>query len=193
LLSRAPRLKILLVGQHDPPAGRRRSCRAAWSSRKKPRQVHLRRDGSGRIPGLHRAIASMWRAAEGKELFTADAQRDDPFSIPAARRGSSMLLCDAALHAGLACARVPAQVRRSRNPGCHPGCAFGRTPLAREKKKKARPGIDSHVELPAPTEEEEPNARAGFAPAPGESIAKNTSPPGRSRAGPHLDRQGQRQ
>jgi len=84
----------------------------------------------------------------GKELFTADAHA----MIFQHTGGSPRLvnvLCDAALHA--ACLRASGQVSAAEILVATQDARWPDA-LAREK---ARPGIDSHVELPAAAEEEE--------------------------------------
>jgi general secretion pathway protein A len=147
LLSRAPRLKILLVGQHDPQqAGGGLAARVVVAQ--KPRQVHLAAMGP---EGTRAYIEHRLNVAGGggKELFTADAH-----AIIFQHTGGSPrlinVLCDAALHA--ACLRASGQVSAAEILVATEDARWPDA-LAREK---ARPGIDSHVELPAPTDEEEP-------------------------------------
>jgi general secretion pathway protein A len=146
LLARAPRLKILLVGQHDPqqPGG---GLAARVVVAQKPRQVHLAPlgpDGS-RAYIEHRLNVA---GGGGKELFSADAHT----MIYQHTGGSPRLinvLCDAALHA--ACLRASGQVSAAEILVATQDARWPEA-LAREK---ARPGVDSHV-VPAPTDEEEP-------------------------------------
>jgi general secretion pathway protein A len=146
LLARAPRLKILLVGQHDPQAsGGGLAARVVVAQ--KPRQVHLPAMGP---EGTKAYIEHRLNVAGGggKELFTADAHA----MIFQHTDGSPRLinvLCDAALHA--ACLRASGQVSAAEIVVATQDARWPDA-LAREK---ARPGIDSHVELPAATEEEE--------------------------------------
>jgi general secretion pathway protein A len=150
LLARAPRLKILLVGQHDPqqPGG---GLAARVVVAQKPRQVHLAAlgpDGS-RAYIEHRLNVA---GGGGKELFTADAHT----MIYQHTGGSPRLinvLCDAALHA--ACLRASGQVSAAEILVATQDARWPDA-LAREK---ARPGIESHVE-PTPDEEESTTAVA---------------------------------
>src|SRR5450631_1561683 len=151
LLARAPRLKILLVGQHDPqqPGG---GLAARVVVAQKPRQVHLAAlgpDGS-RAYIEHRLNVA---GGGGKELFTADAHT----MIYQHTGGSPRLinvLCDAALHA--ACLRASGQVSAAEILVATQDARWPDA-LAREK---ARPGIDSHVELPTADDEESTTAVA---------------------------------
>jgi len=149
LLSRAPRLKILLVGQHDPQqAGGGLAARVVVAQ--KPRQVHLAPLGpeGARAYIEHRLNVA---GGGGKELFTADAHA----MIFQHTGGSPRLinvLCDAALHA--ACLRASGQVNAAEILVATQDARWPEA-LARDK---ARPGVDSHGELPAPTDGEEPTA-----------------------------------
>src|SRR5450631_3357856 len=148
LLSRAPRLKILLVGQHDPQQPGGLAARVIVAQ--KPRQVHLAALGpdGARAYIEHRLNVA---GGGGKELFTADAHA----MIFQHTGGSPRLinvLCDAALHA--ACLRAAGQVSAAEILVATQDARWPEA-LARDK---ARPGVDSHGELPAPTEEEEPTA-----------------------------------
>jgi hypothetical protein len=140
-------LKILLVGQHDPQqAGGGLAARVVVAQ--KPRQVHLAALGpeGARAYIEHRLNVA---GGGGKELFTADAHA----MIFQHTGGSPRLinvLCDAALHA--ACLRASGQVSAAEILVATQDARWPDA-LAREK---ARPGIDSHVELPAPTDDEEP-------------------------------------
>ncbi len=151
LLSRAPRLKILLVGQEDTrqPGG---GLAARVVVAQKPRQVHLAALGP---EGTRAYIEHRLNVAGGggKELFTADAHA----MIFQHTGGSPRLvnvLCDAALHA--ACLRASGQVSAAEILVATQDARWPDA-LAREK---ARPGIDPHVELPAATEEEEETTHA---------------------------------
>ncbi len=145
LLSRAPRLKILLVGQQDPQAsGGGLAARVVVAQ--KPRLVHLPAMGP---EGTRAYIEHRLNVAGGggKELFTADAHAMI-FQHTAGSPRLINVLCDAALHA--ACLRASGQVSAAEILVATQDARWPDA-LAREK---ARPGIDSHVELPAPEEEE---------------------------------------
>jgi type II secretory pathway predicted ATPase ExeA len=147
LLSRAPRLKILLVGQHDPqqPGG---GLAARVVVAQKPRQVHLAALGpdGARAYIEHRLNVA---GGGGKELFTADAHAMI-FQHTAGSPRLINVLCDAALHA--ACLRASGQVSAAEILVATQDARWPDA-LAREK---AHPGIDSHVELPSPADEGEP-------------------------------------
>jgi type II secretory pathway predicted ATPase ExeA len=151
LLSRAPRLKILLVGQHDPrqPGG---GLAARVVVAQKPRQVHL---GPLGPDGAKAYIEHRLNVAGGggKELFTADAHA----MIFQHTSGSPRLinvLCDAALHA--ACLRASGHVSAAEILVATQDARWPEA-LAREK---AQPGADSHFELPAAPDEEPARAVA---------------------------------
>jgi type II secretory pathway predicted ATPase ExeA len=144
LLSRAPRLKILLVGQHDPrqPGG---GLAARVVVAQKPRQVHLSPLGPDGAKAYieHRLNVA---GGGGKELFAADAHA----MIFQHTNGSPRLinvLCDAALHA--ACLRASGHVSAAEILVATQDARWPEA-LAREK---AQPGADSHFELPAAAEE----------------------------------------
>lgn len=151
LLSRAPRLKVLLVGQHDPrqPGG---GLAARVVVAQKPRQVHLAPLGP---EGAKAYIEHRLNVAGGggKELFTADAHA----MIFQHTSGSPRLinvLCDAALHA--ACLRASGHVSAAEILVATQDARWPEA-LAREK---AQPGADSHFELPAAPDEEPARAVA---------------------------------
>jgi type II secretory pathway predicted ATPase ExeA len=151
LLSRAPRLKILLVGQHDPrqPGG---GLAARVVVSQKPRQVHLSPLGPDGAKAYieHRLNVA---GGGGKELFTADAHA----MIFQHTSGSPRLinvLCDAALHA--ACLRASGHVSAAEISVATQDARWPEA-LAREK---AQPGADSHFELPAAPDEEPARAVA---------------------------------
>jgi type II secretory pathway predicted ATPase ExeA len=151
LLSRAPRLKILLVGQHDPrqPGG---GLAARVVVAQKPRQVHLSPLGPDGAKAYieHRLNVA---GGGGKELFAADAHA----MIFQHTNGSPRLinvLCDAALHA--ACLRASGHVSAAEILVATQDARWPEA-LAREK---AQPGADSHFELPAAADEEPARAVA---------------------------------
>jgi general secretion pathway protein A len=148
LLARATRLKILLAAQPDPrqPGG----GLAARVAAQKPLQVSLAPLGPDGAKAYieHRLNVA---GGGGKELFTADAHA----MIFQHTGGSPRLinvLCDAALHA--ACLRASGQVSAAEILVATQDARWPEA-LARDK---ARPGVDSHGELPAPAEQEEPTA-----------------------------------
>jgi general secretion pathway protein A len=148
LLARASRLKILLAAQLDPrqPGG----GLAARVAAQKPLLIHLAPLGPNGAKAYieHRLNVA---GGGGKELFTADAHA----MIFQHTGGSPRLinvLCDAALHA--ACLRAAGQVSAAEILVATQDARWPEA-LARDK---ARPGVDSHGELPAPTDEEEPTA-----------------------------------
>jgi general secretion pathway protein A len=148
LLARASRLKILLAAQPDPrqPGG----GLAARVAAQKPLQVHLAPLGPDGAKAYieHRLNVA---GGGGKELFTVDAHA----MIFQHTGGSPRLinvLCDAALHA--ACLRASGQVSAAEILVATQDARWPEA-LARDK---ARPGVDSHGELPAPAEREEPTA-----------------------------------
>src|ERR1700688_1179156 len=147
LLARAPRLKLLLAGRNEPEQGGG-GLVARVVVAQKPRLVQLAALGkeSARAYVEHRLNVA---GAGGKELFTADAHA----MIFQHTGGSPRLinvLCDAGLHA--ACLRASGQVSAAEILVATQDARWPDA-LAREK---ARPGVDSHVELPGPTDEEEP-------------------------------------
>src|SRR6202790_2772122 len=148
LLARASRLKILLAAQRHPPhPGGGLAARVAAQ---KPLQVHLAPLGPDGAKAYieHRLNVA---GGGGKELFTADAHA----MIFQHTGGSPRLinvLCDAALHA--ACLRASGQVNAAEILVATQDARWPEA-LARDK---ARPGVDSHGELPAPTDGEEPTA-----------------------------------
>jgi general secretion pathway protein A len=148
LLARASRLKILLAAQPDPrPPGGGLAARVAAQ---KPLQVHLAPLGPNGAKAYieHRLNVA---GGGGKELFTADAHA----MIFQHTGGSPRLinvLCDAALHA--ACLRASGQVNAAEILVATQDARWPEA-LARDK---ARPDVDSHGELPAPTDREEPTA-----------------------------------
>src|SRR3984893_16018836 len=146
LLARASRLKILLAAQPEPqqPGG----GLAVRVAAQKPLQVHLAPLGPDGAKAYveHRLNVA---GGGGKELFTVDAHA----MIFQHTGGSPRLinvLCDAALHA--ACLRASGQVSAAEILVATQDARWPEA-LARDK---ARPGVDSHVELPGPTDEEEP-------------------------------------
>ena len=149
LLARASRLKILLAAQPDP---RQPGGLAARVATQKPLQVHLAPlspDGAKAYVEHRLNVAG----GGGKELFTADAHA----MIFQHTGGSPRLinvLCDTGLHA--ACLRASGQVSAAEILVATQDARWPEA-LARDK---ARPGVASHGELPAPTNEEEPAAAA---------------------------------
>jgi type II secretory pathway predicted ATPase ExeA len=149
LLARAPRLKIVLVGQDDPQrSGGGLGARVVVSQ--KPVQIHLGplgRDGARAYVDYRLNIAG----GGGKDLFTEDAHA----MIFQHTGGSPRLingLCDAALHA--ACLRAAGQVSAAEVLVATQDARWPDT-LAREK---ARAGPDAEAAPLAASEEEVPTA-----------------------------------
>jgi general secretion pathway protein A len=147
LLSRAPRLKLLLAGRNDlEQDGGDLVARVVVAQ--KPRLVQLSPLGAG---GAKAYVEHRLKVAGGggKELFTADAHAMI-FQHTAGSPRLINVLCDAALHA--ACLRASGQVNAAEISVATQDARWPEA-LAREK---ARPGVDSQVELAAATEPEEP-------------------------------------
>jgi general secretion pathway protein A len=146
LLSRAPRLKLLLAGRNDSEQGGG-GLVARVVVAQKPRLVQLAPLGpdGARAYVEHRLNVA---GGGGKELFTPDAHAMI-FQHTAGSPRLINVLCDAALHA--ACLRASGQVNAAEILVATQDARWPEA-LAREK---GRPGVDSQIDSAAVAEPEE--------------------------------------